>query len=155
MIRRYHPTDLERIKEITARAFESVSIDRNIEAKFGLIGGREWRWRKLQHIDADATGEGVEGIFVAEADGVVVGFITCRADAQSRIGRIANMAVAPEHQGRGTGRALMEAALEHLRGRGMEGVRIETLEQNEVGARFYVSMGFHEVARQIHYYLPL
>lgn len=155
MIRRYRPSDLERIKEITALTFASVSIDRNIEAQFGLVGGRDWRWRKLQQIDADATGESAEGIFVAETGEVVVGYVTCRANAQSRIGWIANMAVAPEHQGQGTGRALLEAAIEHLRNQDMEGVRIETLEQNEVGARFYPTMGFCEVARQIHYYLPL
>ena len=33
--------------------------------------------------------------------------------------------------------------------------RIETLAHNAVGQHFYPSMGFEEVARQIHYVKPL
>ena len=44
VIRPYRPADLERLKEITAICFEDVSIDRNIEARLGLIGSRDWRF---------------------------------------------------------------------------------------------------------------
>jgi len=33
--------------------------------------------------------------------------------------------------------------------------RIETLEQNAIGRQLYPSLGFLEVARQIHYAMPL
>jgi hypothetical protein len=33
--------------------------------------------------------------------------------------------------------------------------KIETLEQNSIGRHLYPSIGFIEVARQIHYALPL
>ena len=33
--------------------------------------------------------------------------------------------------------------------------RIETLDQNDVGAHFYPDFGFQEVARQIHYIMPI
>ena len=49
----------------------------------------------------------------------------------------------------------MDHAITFLRGEGMEAVRIETLEQNPVGARFYPDVGFQEVARQIHYAMRL
>ena len=55
MIRSYRPTDLARVKEITAICFEGVSIDRNIEEAFGVLGGKDWRWRKLRHVDADTA----------------------------------------------------------------------------------------------------
>jgi len=64
MIRKYRPQDLEKLKEITAICFEGVSIDRNIEKKFGPIGEHDWRWRKLRHIDADVEGQNAEGVFV-------------------------------------------------------------------------------------------
>lgn len=155
MIRPYRPADLERLKEITAICFESVSIDRNIEQMFGVMGGRDWRFRKLRHIDADVEGENGRGVFVCEDGGEIAGYITTRIDAASRIGHIPNTAVHPAHQGRGIGRRLMEHAIEFLRGEGMEAVRIETLEQNPVGARFYPDVGFQEVARQIHYAMRL
>lgn len=155
MIRPFRPDDLERLKEITAVCFEGVSIDRNIEERFGLVGGRDWRFRKLRHIDADVAGASRRGVFVFEEAGQVVGYISTRLDAATRIGHIPNMAVQPARQGRGIGRRLMDHALAFLRAEGMEAVRIETLEQNPIGSRFYPEMGFHEVARQIHYLMRL
>ena len=155
MIRNYRPTDLESLKEITALCFEGTSIDRNIEEQFGLIGNRDWRWRKLRHIDADVAGDNARGVFVGELDGQVVGYITARADPPSKIGWIPNMAVLPEHQGKGLGKQLMQTALDFLRDQGMECVKIESLEQNPVGPRFYPGIGFQEVARQIHYFKRL
>ena len=46
-------------------------------------------------------------------------------------------------------------AMEYFKAEGMEYVRIETLDQNPVGQRFYPSYGFKEVARQIHYIMPV
>ena len=155
MIRPYCPADLERLKEITAICFAQVSIDANIEAQFGAIGGRDWRWRKLRHIDQDVEGARARGVFVWEEEGQVLGYITTRTDAESRIGWIPNLGVLPAHQGRGLGRLLMEHALGYLRQQGMEAAKIETLAQNAVGSQFYPSVGFREVARQIHYLMRL
>ena len=44
-----------------------------------------------------------------------------------------------------------EAALAYLRARGMTCVRIETLEQNTRCTTFYPSLGFQDIAHQIHY----
>ena len=150
MIRPYRPSDLERLKEITVVCFDGVSIDQNIEREVGLINGRDWRWRKARHIDADAAAH-PDGIFVFEEDGEIWGYVTSRIDTESRVGSIPNIAVLPGRQGRGAGRALMDAVLAYLKAAGMEYVRIETLNQNPIGSAFYPSAGFQEVARQIHY----
>jgi ribosomal protein S18 acetylase RimI-like enzyme len=155
MIRPFRPDDLQRLKEITTICFDGVSIDRNIEDKFGSIGDQDWRFRKLRHIDADVAGDNARGVFVCEDDGQVVGYITTRLDRDSRIGWIPNMAVDPKYQGRGLGRRMMEHALEFMRAEGMEAAKIETLEQNPVGSRFYPEVGFEEVGRQIHYLMRL
>ncbi len=155
MIRLYQPRDLDRLKEITAICFEHVSIDRKIEEKFGRLGGRDWRWRKLRHIDADVEGDHAHSVFVCEEDGAVVGYITTRLDHQSKIGWIPNLAVLPQYQGKGLGRQLMDKALEHLRANNMECAKIETLAHNEVGSQFYPSVGFEEITRQIHYAMRL
>ena len=130
MIRPYRRDDLEALKRITAICFEKVSIDRNIEERFGLIAGRDWRFRKLRHIDDDVAGERAKGVFVWEEEGEVVGYITTRIDPESKIGGIPNIAVLPETQSRGIGRQLLAHGLAYLRAEGMECAKIETLAQN-------------------------
>lgn len=153
-IRPFSESDRQTLKDITAICFDGVSIDQNIERQFGLIDGKNWQWRKARHIDADIAAN-APGIFVAEVDGRAAGYITTRIDRDSRIGGIPNIAVLPAYQGRGIGRALMRRGLDYLREEGMTFVRIETLDQNRIGSAFYPDMGFQEVARQIHYIMPL
>ncbi len=155
MIRTYLPQDLGRLKQITTICFDGVSIDRNIEEKFGPIGDQDWRFRKLRHIDADVSGDNARCVFVFEEEGEVLGYITTRLDKDTRIGWIPNMAVDPTCQGRGLGRQLMAHALEFMRSQGMQAAKIETLEQNPVGSQFYPDVGFEEVGRQIHYLMRL
>lgn len=156
MIRPFQPTDLEELKRITALCFPNVSIDRNIEEKLGVIGGHDWMWRKLRHIDNDVAGDNARHVFVWEtAIHEIAGYITGRTDIDSKIGWIPNLAVAPEHQGNGIGRQLIDHLLQHFRDDGMECAKIETLAQNEIGSTFYPSMGFHEIARQVHYVMRL
>lgn len=153
-IRRFRESDREKIRQITAEAFDGVSIDQNIERIFGPIAGRRWHERKAKDVDNDCNSN-PEGVFVAEVEGEVVGYITARLDEESKIGRIMNFAVTPKYQGRGIGSRLMNKALRYLKKSGMEFVRIETLEQNEICKRFYPKIGFREIARQIHYVMPL
>ncbi len=153
-IRRYRPSDLETLRELTAICFDGVCIDQNIENLYGQIHGKDWRWRKKRHIDDDAE-INAAGILVAEVDGQIVGYISTRVDPSSRIGGIPNFAVLPEFQQRGIGRRLLEEAVAYLAAQGMTYARIETLDQNDVGAHFYPDFGFEEVARQIHYIMPI
>ena len=154
MIRKYRPSDLETLRQITAICFEGVSIDKNIEDKFGLINELDWKQRKMPHINDDVEAN-AEGIFVAEVDGEVVGYITTSVNHQTKIGGIPNLSVHPKSQQRGLGRQLIDTALAYLKGEGMLYARIETLEQNQIGTAFYPKMGFVEIARQIHYIRPL
>ena len=153
-IRPYRPSDLETLKTITAVCFDGVCIDQNIEQLYGLIHDQDWRWRKKRHIDDDAA-INAAGIFVAEEDGQIVGYVTTRVDAAAKVGGIPNFAVLPAYQQRGIGRKLLEKAVAFLAAEGMQFARIETLAQNEVGAHFYPKFGFQEVARQVHYVMPI
>ncbi len=154
MIRTYRPSDLETLQEITLVCFDGISIDQSIENTFGTFGETDWRRRKARHIDEDAQAN-PEGIFVYEEDGKPVGYITTRIDAETRIGGIPNLAVLPEHQGKGIGKALMVAAFDYFEASGMVLARIETVAQNPVGTVFYPRSGFQEIARQVHYAMPL
>lgn len=154
-IRPYRPTDLPVLQALTAEAFDGVSIDQGMERIFGEVAGHDWRWRKMRHIADDAARDHA-GIFVLESDdGEIVGFISTWCDREAGIGYIANVVVAAEHRGRGLGRALLHAALERFRQAGLSHARIETLVQNDVGKGLYESVGFREIARQIHFAMKL
>jgi ribosomal protein S18 acetylase RimI-like enzyme len=153
-IRMFRDADLATLKEITVEAFDGASIDQMIEGRFGLLNGGNWRGRKARHIDADVERDR-EGIFVADTDGEVLGYVTTWTDADAGIGHIPNIAVRAGHRGHGIGRLLIDHALGHFRRVGMTHVRIETLENNEVGNHLYTAMGFEEVTRQIHFIMAL
>jgi len=96
-----------------------------------------------------------DGVFVAEIDGQVVGYITTFRDRDAGMGLIPNLAVDAAHRGRGIGRRLIEYALDDFRKEGLTHAKIETLAQNDIGQNLYPSLGFREVARQIHYCMAI
>ncbi|WP_395094227.1 GNAT family N-acetyltransferase [Armatimonas sp.] len=150
-IRLFCPEDLPRLQEITALTFGPVSIDRNMEQLLGEFGPSDWQARKLAAIALDCELQ-PEGVFVAvDTEDRPVGYVTTRLQPASGIGWIPNLAVDPVCQGQGLGRALLERALAFFRESGMEVAKIETLEQNPIGQSLYPSLGFQEVARQVHY----
>lgn len=150
VIRQFRAADIATIKAITIEAFERVSIDKNIEDRFGKLGATDWRERKRKHIDDDIAAN-PDGVLVAELSGEVVGYITVTLDHRASLGRIPNMAVQAGLRGLGIGSKLIEAASAYMRACGMTHGKIETLDQNEVGLHLYPKMGFEEVARQIHF----
>ena len=150
VIRNYRPEDLPRLQEITVQSFEPVSIDRNIEETFGIIHGHDWKWRKARHIAQDTVRD-PKGVFIVEAGGAVIGFITTWMDPEADMGFISNLAIDAAARGQGLGRALIEHACRHFYQHGLRHARIETLEQNPIGRALFPSAGFREVARQIHY----
>lgn len=153
-IRAFQPDDLARVRQITVDSFEGVSIDRNIERDFGLVDGKDWRERKARDVTTDCEVH-PQGVFVAEEEGEVVGYITTRLDAFTGIGRIPNLAVDERYRGRGLGGELIRFAIDWMREQGMSLAKIETLVQNERGQALYPRFGFREVARQIHYVMSL
>jgi ribosomal protein S18 acetylase RimI-like enzyme len=153
-IRHYQPTDLRELKRITIEGFEGIAIDQNIERAFGIIGKGDWRWRKARHVDEDVEAN-PSGVFVAEEEGKILGYISTRLDRETGKGRIPNLAVDGTARGRGIGRQLIEHAVAYLRREGMTFATIETMANNPVGQHLYPSCGFVETGRQIHYAMKL
>ena len=150
-IRTYQSADLEAIKVITLVGFAGVSLDHALEEKLGgELAGHDWRWRKARHIDDDVAAH-AQGIFVAEAEGEVLGYISTALDREAGKGRIPNLAVALGARGQGIGRALIEHALDYFRGENLAYAVIETMDSNPVGKTLYPASGFQEIARQVHY----
>jgi len=149
-IRRYRPADLEAIKRLTVESFAGVTLEQNVEQALGILNSHDWRWRKARHIDEDVAAN-PDGVFVAEASGRVVGYITALLDRAAGKGRIPNLAVDAAFRGHGLGRTLIEHALAYFRSEKMAYAMIETMAQNEIGQHLYPECGFIEVARQVHF----
>ena len=149
-IRLFQPADLPELRRITVAGFEGIAIDQNVEKQFGVLDGHDWRWRKARHVDEDCAANPT-GIFVAEENSVVLGWISTRLDRAAAKGRIPNLAVDKLARGRGIGRQLLEHALAYFRREGMTFAMIETMVNNPVGQHLYPSCGFVETGRQIHY----
>ena len=74
-------------------------------------------------------------VLVAEAGGTVIGVVSIEADSEPEIG---HLWVAPDHHGRGIGRALVHRAVRHARERGWSALRVES-DPNALG--FYEGLG--------------
>ena len=153
-LRGVRPDDLPVLTDIMVSAFEGVSIDQGIEEAFGQINGHDWKWRKARHLEEDFQRDPT-GVLVAECAGRVVGFVSSWMDREAGIGHIPNISLAAEYRGQGLGRRLLHAIMDRFRAAGMTHAKIETLAQNEIGNHLYRSLGFHEVACQVHFVADL
>ncbi len=154
-IREYEAGDLERVLELTVEGFDGTAIEQRIDLAYSdAEPPRDWKAAKQGEV-ADDLRHHAEGCFVAIVGGEVVGYVTTSVREDRLQGRIANLATDRRLRNLGIGRALLERALAHFRERGLRVARIETLADNEVGNHLYPSLGFREVARQVHFALRL
>jgi ribosomal protein S18 acetylase RimI-like enzyme len=149
-LRAYQPGDLEELKRLTIDAFDGLALDQRVEEHLGVLHGHDWRWRKARHIEEDVAANPA-GVFVAEENGTILGYITTVLDREAGKGRIPNLAVAAAARSQGLGRQLIEHAVDYFRREGMSYAMIETMAYNEVGNHLYPACGFVEVGRQIHF----
>ena len=91
-------------------------------------------------------------LFVAEADGQVVGYVSvlaaCRSDApdddSAPYAYVEDLVVLPNHRGRGLGRALLGRAEAYAASRGRSTVRLRVKGGNGTARGFYARGGFAE-----------
>ncbi len=92
--------------------------------------------------------------FVAEEDGVVVGYAAVLAARGAQEADVLTIAVAAEQRGRGTGRALLQTLVDAAERRGAREVFLEVRADNPVAEALYVSEGFERVGIRRAYYQP-
>ncbi len=150
IIRSYRRRDRDAMMRITETSFDGFCLDANMDEHFGRVNETTWQERKHDAVDYDLHRNADDAI-VAELDGEIAGFVCTRIYRDLSIGHVANLAVAQDSQGRGIGKMLIRAALDHFRDRAMRYARIETLERNERGRKLYPQFGFQEIGRQIYF----
>lgn len=85
-----------------------------------------------------------DGALVLEFGGRLVGYAAfgrCRMRSEPPMGEIYELYVRPECHGAGFGRALFEEARQRLRARGLDGLLVWALAENELACRFYKARG--------------
>jgi ribosomal-protein-alanine N-acetyltransferase len=97
---------------------------------------------------------GNPGFLVATENGVVVGYAIAdvTASAGRDLGHLKDIAVHPEAQGRGVGRALLRRVLVSMAVAGATVVKLEVRERNEIAQSLYDDVGFERVRRVPGYY---
>ena len=85
-----------------------------------------------------------------EAEGNVLGFLIGRQTSEEA--EVLNLAVVPGNRRKGTGGALLRAALEEFHLRGVTRVHLEVRESNLAGIAFYEKHGFSRAGRRDGYY---
>jgi ribosomal protein S18 acetylase RimI-like enzyme len=137
-VRPYVQDDLESIGRVHSRSRRA--------AYEGLVPADALaRVTPLAQVDVWRERTAVEGaeIFVAESDGEVVGFVCLLETAEGT--ELNAIHLAPEALGSGLGAALMEAAVEHARARGVQALHLFVLEGNERAQAFYRRAGWRLV----------
>lgn len=139
-VRPYHPGDQDAVLGLAPRLVIGIAPWRSEEGM--LRAARGWIEGSIDSIGPDRA------VFVAEdADGRTVGFVSASRDVnftgevQAYVGELA---VAEEAEGRGVGRALMEAAESWARERGYGLVVLDTGAANVRARGFYARLGYVE-----------
>ena len=120
-------------------------VDSRINDQYGTSGGA------LRFLKNIVVFPGC-GIFLAETSLVAVEVGTERLLGAALTSRVAagvahvtQVCVAPERQGQGLGRALMQAVLARLAGRGYRGVSLTVTAENERAVQLYYKLGFQVI----------
>lgn len=91
----------------------------------------------------------VAGIWVAEEEGKIVGFIASDGNWFSKregkvVGAIHELVILPEYRNKGIGKALVEKVIEYFKSRGLDTAELWVGDKNTQALEFYKSLGFEE-----------
>jgi ribosomal protein S18 acetylase RimI-like enzyme len=123
-IRAARAADLDRLLALEARCFEHDRLSRRSFRRF---------------LSSDTA-----SCLVAERAGDLVGYALVLFHGRTALARLYSMAVAPEHQGHGLGRALLGAAEAAALDRGTAVMRLEVHPRNAAAIALYRSAGYVE-----------
>jgi ribosomal protein S18 acetylase RimI-like enzyme len=105
-------------------------------------------------VDVDARarqfGASIDGTIVAVTAGDLIGSLHVDS-ARSGVGEL-GMAVALPWRGRGVGSALLSAAIERARSKGLHKLSLEVFPHNDAAMALYRKFGFVEEGRRVKHY---
>ena len=148
LLRTVRPDDLESLVDLTIRAFQEIQDGIRDQLGDALFEPQNGAWRDdYRGMLTDLAGpEGAERFVVAEVDGRPAGYATWTTHDGHRgpQGEITLLAVDPDAQRAGVGRALIDAACDAMRAAGCVVVYVGTGgdEAHQAARRVYEAAGF-------------
>ena len=147
--------DIAAAEALVLAVFEEASIDCHIERHFGGVPWAQIKGAAVRALAQADVKDAIGGCFVAVSGGRIAGYVSTSINRVASRGTICDLAVAADFQGQGVGAKLIARALRFFRKMKLHHAKIETLETNLAGRHLYPKMGFVEMARQVHYAMPL
>ena len=137
IVREFEERDAARAAEIMYESFKTVFKERWGEDKKGTEEG----YRKF--VRSETPGN-ISVAFVAEQDGVVIGFLHVTASTSCGLGTLHSIGVDPNVFAKGVGKAMVAEAEKMWKSLRMRKVYTCTSHVNSRALAFYKSLGFEE-----------
>ncbi|MFE1170167.1 GNAT family N-acetyltransferase [Nocardiopsis sp. NPDC058789] len=155
-IRPYEPGDRDAVVDLALRAWEPAhtALARTLGPSLHRRVHGDWRRSHARDVGEDLdSAEAAAWVAVTDR---VAGFVTVRLDRAGGTGLVHLLGVHPDQQGRGTGTALTEFAVERIREEGMAVAVIRTGgdDAHAPARAVYERAGF-VAAPVVHYYRSL
>ncbi|MBE7384128.1 MAG: GNAT family N-acetyltransferase [Leptolyngbya sp. SIO1E4] len=127
-IQPYDPCHLEAVIHLSLRAwtpvFDSIQNTMNADVYQAFYPGH-WRVSQQKAVEDVCAAEDTH-VWVAIDAGSTVGFVAVKLHSENSMGEVYMVAVDPDFQGHGIGRALMEFALSWMKEAGMSIAMVDT-----------------------------
>lgn len=144
--------DREFVRELIVESFAPITWMRRADELYGPFNGLDWRERYRRRVDPFLD-RGI--VLVGEEEGAIVAASAGSYDAAAGTGVVEFLSVQSDHQGRGLGRAMLDAMLRHLAGLGATTATLECLTGNETALALYRSSGWSEIATSVRFFRRL
>ena len=127
-IRPVRENDIEDLVQVSLLAWSPVfsSFEQILGHKIYTLIWPDWRAGQREAVETVCRGREKPPVLVAELDGKAVGFLAYELNLQEGVGDVVLLAVHPDHQNRGIGTDLNNAALVKMVEGGMKMARVET-----------------------------
>jgi len=149
MLRRGTPDDLPSLIEVSLASFATVTWQRTVDAKFGPLGGLDWRERWRRRVER-ALQE--QTFLVLLEEDRIAGYACGTVDPVTGLGHLDILAVDPAYQGKGYGRRLLYAFEDWVRSQGGSHLTLESLTDNETANRLYQSERYQVLASHLNWF---
>ena len=126
-IERYEASHRDAIVDLSLRAWAPVfaSIENEMDPEVFREQHPDWRVSQREAVEGACADDELE-VWVAREDGKTVGFEALKLHADDRMGEIYMIAVDPDFQQQGIGRALTDHALARFQEAGMTTAMVDT-----------------------------
>ena len=139
-------SDASSIAAISIEVWVGTYLKRGVGAFFADYALSEFTRPKVEALLSDPA----QFILVSDNEEGIDGFIRLSSESAAPVAGCSEMEIAtfyvqPRHHGRGIGKRLLEAALQHCRDEGAPSVWLATNAENAPAIQFYLAQGFKHV----------